>query len=572
MRRGMQRKLRILFVATLVGSVMAASLGAIPRAWAADSAAEPAIATPGPVGDYLRRAHTKVHARWAEGYLKAKTPFAAGAAPATDGAHQATVALTIRWDGTVAEATMRAFSGSNDFDHAAVDALRKSGPFPLPTPDVLSDDGYAHFEWTLSGDGRACSAGAKLVRVEDPIEVSLPRLVSSNRIDEALRRVGEVGARDGGAAQQKAMDRFARLYLGRTVPDPVLDAAASVALAETGDRLQVARLKVALGSHATVKLAAKGLQKLGVDLCEAVHDSLNGSAAMARETAFEAVRVAAAAGSSIRGCRTSLETLAKDGKQPQAVRLSALDILTTNFAGDIRPLVLGLMSDKDAGVRGAATFASVKKGGGRPEMYRLAPLLHDKAVEVRGAASAGIVRAAGDMALDQLYLLSRETDPRPARAVAAELGTMSSAASADFLGHMLKRDNREVQLAAARALAGRSDAAARAQLDDVKTSSTAFPELLAIASGTAPAAASAAAASDHTVVALQDVLAHDKGKAVGWLVARFPAMQPQEAIDVLGAWLVRQTNPAVEASPAAASATGHAPGTGAAGAGASAAL
>ena len=543
----MQRTLRLLFVATLVGTVLAASLGAIPRAWAADSAAEPAIATPGAVGDYLRRAHAKVHARWAEGYLKqAKTP-AVGATPADSSPRQATVALTIRWDGTVAEATMRSFSGSNDFDHAAVDALRKSGPFPLPTSDVLSDDGYAHFEWTLSSDGRACGAGAKLVRVEDPIEVSLPRLVSSNRIDEALRRVGEVPARDGDGA----MDRFARLYLGRTVPDPVLDATASLALAETGDRVQVARLKAALGSRATVALAAKGLQKLGVDICESVRDSLMGTAAMARETAFEAVRVVAASGSGINGCRPSLETLAKDGKQPQAVRLSALEILTTNFPGDVRPLVLGLMSDKDPGVRGAATFASVKKGGGRPEMYRLAPLLHDKAVEVRGAASAGIVRAAGDLALDQLYLLARETDPRPARAVAAELGAMSSAPSAEFLGHMLKRDNREVQLAAARALARRTDAAARAQLDDLKTSGAAFPELLAAAAGTAPSAASAPP-SDRAAVALQDVLVHRKGEAVSWIVARFPGLPPQEAIDVLGTWLGRQSLPAAAAAPVAA--------------------
>lgn len=546
----MQRTLRLLFVATLVGSVMAASLGAIPRAWAADSVAEPAIATPGAVGDYLRRAHAKVHARWAEGYLKpAKT--APASAPADNTPRQATVALTIRWDGTIAEANMRSFSGSNDFDHAAVDALRKSGPFPLPTSDVLSDDGYAHFEWTLASDGRACGVGAKLVRVEDPIAVSLPRLVSSNRIDEALRRVGEVSAHDGQNAPD-AMDRFARLYLGRTVPDPVLDASASVALAETGDRVQVARLKGALGSRATVKLAAKGLQKLGVDICESVRDSLLGTAAMARETAFEAVRVAATTSAGIRGCRAPLETLAKDGKQPQAVRLSALDILTTNFPGDVRPLVLSLMSDKDAGVRGAATFASVKKGGGRPEMYRLAPLLHDKSVEVRGAASAGIVRAAGDMALDQLYLLARETDPRPARAVAAELAALSSAPSAEFLGHMLKRDNREVQLAAARALAARTDAAAKAQLDSVKTSNMAFPELLAIANGTAPGSGSAAATPDQAVVALQDVLVHHNAEAVGWIVARFPSLPPQQAIDVLGAWLVRQAMPAAEATPAAA--------------------
>src|SRR3569623_323060 len=438
MSRGMQRTLRLLFVATLVGSVLAASLGAIPRAWAAD-AAEPAIATPGPVGDYLRRAHGKVHARWAEGYLKQAKPPTADSA-----ARQATVALTIRWDGSIAEANMRAFSGSPGFAHAAV------------------------------------------------------------------------------------------------------------ALAETGDRVQGARLKGALGSRATVKLAAKSLQRLGVDICESVGDALMGTAAMARANAFAAVRVAAAAGANIRGCRPSLETLAKDGKQPQAVRLSAFEILTANFPGDVRPLVLGLMSDKDPGVRGAATFASVKKGGGRPEMYRLAPLLHDKAVEVRGAASAGIVRAAGDLALEQLYLLARETDPRPARAVAAELGAMSSAPSAEFLGHMVKRDNREVQLAAARALAGRTDAAARAELDSVKTSSTAFPELLALANGSAPAAGPVAGPTDQAEIALQDLMAHHKDQAVGWIVARFPEWAPQEAIDVLGAWLERQTMPAAAQAPAPA--------------------
>src|SRR5204863_7747929 len=101
---------------------------------------------------------------------------------------------------------------------------------------------------------------------------------------------------------------------------------------------------------------------------------------------------------------------------------------------------------------------------------RLTPFLRDKAVEVRGAASAGMVRAAGDLALDQLYLLGKETDPRPAQWVAAELGQYATAATAEFLGKLLKRDNLDIQIAAAQALAARPDAAARALLDEVKTS------------------------------------------------------------------------------------------------------
>ena len=49
----MQRTLRLLFVFTLVGSVLAATLGALPRSWAAAPVAEPEIQTKGPVGDYL---------------------------------------------------------------------------------------------------------------------------------------------------------------------------------------------------------------------------------------------------------------------------------------------------------------------------------------------------------------------------------------------------------------------------------------------------------------------------------------------------------------------------------------
>jgi hypothetical protein len=99
---GMQRTLRLLFVVTLVGSVLAASLGAIPRAWAADSAAEPQIKTPGPIGDYMRRVHARIHTQWAEGFLKPAT-VALPAPPASAAAlapREATIALTIRWDGT----------------------------------------------------------------------------------------------------------------------------------------------------------------------------------------------------------------------------------------------------------------------------------------------------------------------------------------------------------------------------------------------------------------------------------------------------------------------------------------
>lgn len=598
----MQRTLRWLFVATLVGGILASTLGALPRALAAGSPAEPAIQTPGPVGDYLRRAHDRIHARWAEGFLKiapAAAPTAATGGPANAAAkavaapvtgpvasdpRPVVLALMIRWDGTVADVILRASSGSPEIDRAAGVAARKSAPFPLPTSDVLSDDGYAHFEWTFARDHRACSA-AKLTRVEDPLDVALPRLVRGNRMGEALRRVGEAGAGARKEAGAEALDRFARLYLSRSLPDPLLDTAASVALAGAGDKVQGDRLRAALGSRATVKLAAKGLQKLGVDVCDVVRAPLEGGAAFEREMAFEAVRSLADDGSSIAACRPSLETIAKDGKQPRATRLAAFDLLLGHLPVESRPLVMALMADKDPAIRGVATLASVRRGGGRPEMYRLTPLLRDKAVEVRGAASAGMVRAAGDMALDQLYLLAREPDPRPSQLVAAELGRYGSPATAEFLGRLLKRENRDIQIAAAQALTARTDPDARALVEGLRANPQASFELRQIAAGvpaahapvavvtiegeSAPAAAVAAPAPNVTgaqgapVTQFQELLkagkAHD---AVGWVVDHLVSLPPADAVDVLGAWLVRDaiatagSGPSPSSTPASEAAGG----------------
>src|SRR5207237_8151005 len=140
--RGMQRTLRLLFVATLVGSVLAATLGALPRAWAGTAAAEPAITTPGPVGDYLRHVHERIHARWAEDFLKsapapapttgAPAPAAAGLAALASDPRPVTIALTIRWDGTVADTILRSTSRLPQRERAAYLPRRTTGPVPPP--------------------------------------------------------------------------------------------------------------------------------------------------------------------------------------------------------------------------------------------------------------------------------------------------------------------------------------------------------------------------------------------------------------------------------------------------------
>ena len=534
-----------------------AAVASVPRT---APPAEPAISTPGPIGDYLRAVHARLHARWNQDFVKTVTATYPTDHPLNDPTRRATLALTIRWDGSIAEASVKNSSGSTELDGAALDVARKSAPFPLPVAEVISDDSYAHVEWTFARDWHACAAGARIARVDDPLEVALPRLLMSNRVGEALRRVG-LDTNDHGD-HGAALDRFARLYLSRTVPDPMLDVAAAVALAEAGDRAQVPRLRAALGSRPTAELAAQGLRALGIDICDAIREPLRTGSVQAREIAISASRFVARAGADISACRPALATIVADPRQPTAIRLSALDTLVTFAPVVARPVVMAALEDKDPALRAAAVLASVRKGAGRPEMYRMAPLLHDKSVEIRAAASAGMVRAGGDLALEQLYLLGRETDPRAGTWVAAEMAQMSSPAPAEFLGKMLRRNNPPVQLAAARALAARKDTYARTQLEGVKSDEQVPSEVRAIAAGTgAPAithaAATATATASTSSSPTEPVRALLRGnrdlEAAGWIVDHFSSLAPRDGIDVLGAWLVRAAVPGSSAAGAPSS-------------------
>ncbi|MES1205897.1 MAG: TonB family protein [Pseudomonadota bacterium] len=587
----MQRVIRLLVIASWAGTgagagalLLEAPVQAAPTSPAPASvpaapaktkpaAVEPPITMAGPTGDYLRAVHGRLHGRWTENFVKMVAATYPPTHSLNNPSRQVTLALTIRWDGTVAELSVKKSSGSPEFDRAAMDVTRKGAPFPLPTADVVSDDTYAHVEWTFSRDHRACAADARLARVDNPLDISLPHLVMNNKFGEALRRVAE-SAKDvpSGADVGGGMDRFARLYLGRTTPDPVLNLAASMALVDAGDKAQAGRLRAALGSPATVETAARGLQKMGADVCDSVQQPLSSGTATERNLAMTAVRAVATTGGDISHCAATLSAVVADAGAPKAARLAALEVMLAFIPASAQTAVQGAQQDKDPAVRGAALLASVRKGAGRPEMYRLAPLLHDKQVEIRCAASAGMVRAGGDAALDQLYLLARETDPRPGQAVAIELGRMSTAASAAFLGKMLKKNNLPVQIAAAQALAARRDAAARTELEAAKADDRAPFEVRTIASGRAvppslakapgqgvAATATAAATSATSATApLHDLLKQSRNRdAAAWIVEKFTSLDPRDAVDAMGAWLRRQPSSeaaAQGAPPAPASA------------------
>ncbi|HXI59101.1 MAG TPA: TonB family protein, partial [Polyangia bacterium] len=433
----------------------------VASAGPAAAQAEPAITVPGVEGDYLRAIHSRIHERWAKGFVEGLTraPATAGAAaPAGDKGVRTVVLFAVRWDGTVAEVNLGTSSGVASFDKAAIDAVRTADRFPVPPVDVFSDDGIVHVRWTLSRDQRLCSDG-QLVRREDPLEEALPRLFIQSRTKEALLRVKRrIDARAAG----DPMALFARAWLARQNPDPMADIEAAAALARLGDTRQVDRLRAGLAFPATASTAVAALHATRVDVCPLVQSNLATGDPAARVLAASILREAGDALPEPGPCAQALAANAGDRKQPGHVRAAALQTLGVLSEASAQRLWPVLIKDGDAVVRAAAISASAHPGGGRPALYRLIPFLRDPSVDVRAATAAAMVRAAGDLALDQLPGALKDPDPRIGVALATALAHQQTAASAAMLGRLAKRDAQDVRVAAVSALAARTDSAARA--------------------------------------------------------------------------------------------------------------
>jgi hypothetical protein len=174
----------------------------------------------------------------------------------------------------------------------------------------------------------------------------------------------------------------------------------------------------------------------------------------------------------------------------------------------------------------------------------MAPLLHDPAPEIRAAAAAGVLRAGGDLGLEQLYLLARERDPRPLLAAAAEMGRMNTEDSAALLGKWLKRTDKTVRRAAIQALAARHDEAARALVEPILhaaiTDPAEDPTVRALALNAATPAQIAAMSADDRLGRLGYralIDANLREDAARWLLGNLERLSPEDRIAVLGDWI-----------------------------------
>jgi len=174
----------------------------------------------------------------------------------------------------------------------------------------------------------------------------------------------------------------------------------------------------------------------------------------------------------------------------------------------------------------------------------MAPLLHDPAPEIRAAAAAGVLRAGGDLGLEQLFLLGREHDPRPLVAAAGELGQMSSEESANLLRKLLKRTEKQVRLAAIAALANRQDPTARELVDPIlasaRTNAAEDPAVRALAIPGADPSQLVAMGTDPRLglIVYRALLRGNlRQEAARWLLANLEQLSPEDRIAALGDWI-----------------------------------
>lgn len=511
----------------VVGLFSAVSRGSL----AADvkSIPEPPIKAKGEVGAYLQVIHDRVHRRWSKNFVWALVP---GRNPFNDASLRVAVRINVLPSGVIQSADVTVHSGLAELDDLAVSIVRESGPWPPLPASARSDDGQGYFEWNFYRDHRLCS-DIRTVSREDAVEDAVPRYLAKKKDADAWRRVAAVAKTE----PDPVLSWFARLWLKRALGEPATARAAAAGLLAAGDQSSLAVVQQTLQQGgAESAMAAQAFVKAKLPLCPLIKDNLTKDPGPAQEAA-----VAALAFSLEKDCVPGLGAVAGNAKVAMAVRMSAIKTLSDSPAPAALDALGALKNDPAPGVRSAAILAGVRPGSGRATVYKLIPFLKDPNVDVRAAASAGVVRAAGDAELGQLYLLFKESDPRPYEMVAAELGRSATAATAQLLGKMLKKDDQRVRVAAARALATRTDDFARSLLASVAGDTNPEVKAFAVASGglTVDAGRQLLAASPADARKLYPQLAIGPSRpiAAAWLVQNFAGLDAVGKVEVLGQWL-----------------------------------
>jgi HEAT repeat protein len=447
-----------LLAAAIALGILIAAATALAAPLAADKEKEtPLSVTAGPEGSYLTRVHARAHSRWADNFLALASQTLPQTDPINDPTRTTTVELVLNPEGEIVKLETTKASGFAGFDDAARDVLRDSVPFPRATVDLRSDDGLVHLSWVFARDEHRCS-GVTLVRYEEPLAIAIPKLVRDGREEEVVRRIRV--ARAGGAPAEPMLTALATSWLKAAVNRPYATVAVADMLATLGDDSGAAWLKTAVKKPETAAGAGRALAAHHVPVCPLVKASLPppdaAPDAKAPPIAEQRAAAAALATAGEVDCAPGLIALLGNHKAGNEARVAAAIALGAITSDDATRKALAEAGKDDVlAVRAAATLAGATPGSGRGKVFALVTPLRDPSPEMRAAAAAGIVRAAGNSNLDDLYVIFMDKDPRPSAAVATELDHLRTEEATKLLVRLLKRSNLAVQLAATRALINR---------------------------------------------------------------------------------------------------------------------
>ncbi|HMC94594.1 MAG TPA: HEAT repeat domain-containing protein, partial [Polyangia bacterium] len=395
-------------VAPILASLGLASFdagGAVAATIPADKLPEGAGPPPAPGAEasYLPDLHAHVHRRWANNFLRLVGENMEASNPLNTPDRSAEVDVVIGADGQLVSTKVSRPSGFPGFDDVVIDVLKDAVPFPKPPLAVRSDDDNLHLHWLFARDQRRC-AGVAVTRAYDPIEIAMPKLLQARRRDEGLNRVSL--ARSSGQHVEPSFTLLAGYWIKAALKIPVCP------------------------------------------IVKAGFDSQSPADAQAAAVALASAGDAA--------CAPGLIKLLENTKARPEARAAAVIALGPLDDGAAKKALADAVKDDNVTVRAAAVLAQVRAGSGRVKVIAMERTLRDPSPEMRAASAAGVVRAGGDTNLADLYVLFKDSDPRPSLASLRELEHLKTEESTKLVARLLRRPQPEVEKLAADVLIRRN--------------------------------------------------------------------------------------------------------------------
>ena len=495
-------------------------------------------------GDYLRALHAHVHQRWTDNFLRLVGEKLPAVNPLNDATKSAEVDLVIAADGQLISAKITRSSGFPGFDDAVIEVLRDGVPFPTPPPGVRSDDDKLHAHWLFARDQRRCG-GLTVTRAYDPVEVALPKLLRTGRRGEALARVAM--ARGAGQHAEPMFTLLAQDWIKASIHEPWATVRLARILAAGGDQDGIKWLEAAVRRPELTADAGAALVALKIPLCPLVSAWFETDNWTDHKTAALAL-----ATSPDPACAPGLTKLLENTKAHPDARVAAATALGAIDDAGARKALAAATKDGVPAVRAAAMLAQIRPGAGRAKVIAMETYLRDPAPDIRAAAAAGVVRAGGDANLDDLYVLFKDSDPRPALAALHELDRLASDEATKLVARLARRPQPAVQKLAAEILIRRgardSYAALRPYLDQKSD-----PEVRALALVAADEPVLQAASVDPKIgiAAYRARLARgERDQAADWFIAHGKALTPADQAGAMTDWIASAEAPAVTATSA----------------------